>query len=750
MSKTLSTYKFIFIAYLCLRSSFGFAQSGLLINEIMANNESAILDIDEESSDWIELHNNTNAEIALLGYTLSDENTSWVFPDLTIEPNSFLIIFASDKDKLDEREPHTNFKLSRDGEEVQLQNANGEVIQSLIYPPLDEDESYGRLVEDKNTWRTFKKPTPGQENILSIEPEDLYTLQSSQLDGFYPNGLKVDISNIQNGDLVYYTLDGSAPTPNSKLYDINSGITIGETVSGDIASISTSEEWETPESGFAKTAILRLAAFRNEVRVSEILSQTFWLSSNPHTLPIVSIIGEEADFFDEDKGIYVKGNNENYFQEGRDWERPVEVSFFDANSELLLSQSAGIRLGGAKTRLEPQKTMRLYARSSYGKSHFEYPFWGEEYGDKFKRITLRTFNVGPWSKAGIMDDLIHQIIDGELNTDYVRRNFAVVYLNGVYWGIHSMREHNNQHFIERKYGVPEDEVVIARATVNESPTVNNFDQLVNDIFLMDLQDSLDYKEVESRLDIEQYTDYIITNLAFSNRDWPHNNVEYWFANNYDGKVRFIINDLDATMLVHNDERLDLFITDQAERLERDRWVRVLIFLQKLLKVPDYRAYFNQRINLLLHSTFAPDRTFAILEEMKRSLENEMESHVDRWHFPNSINQWESAIDRLEEFLLRRPLYLIERSNDLFGFPIEVYPNPVVNTVNLEFDAWQAGHMHIEVFDISGRLLQQSTSEVAEGVQKRELNVGNLIPGIYILRANYQGIQINQRIVKVAE
>ena len=749
LRKYYTTTSTLFIA-LCFFSLCVSAQSGLLVSELMADNKSAILDIDGDASDWIELYNTTSEDLDLQGYILSDKNTSWVFPPFTIRANSYLVVFASDKDKLEGGEPHTNFKLSRDGEEINLQNTIGQTIQTIAYPSLKEDESYGRLLEDLSIWRFYNNATPGQENRLIIEPSDLYTLSSSQENGFYPDGLTVDIFDADVTDRIYYTLDGSLPNTNSLLYNSNEGIRIEEMVSGDIASISTSDEWEAPASGFSKTAILRVAAYSGTQRVSKVLSQSFWLNLNPHTMPIISLIGEEADFFDDDSGIYVKGNNENYLLEGKEWERPIQASFFDVDGDLILNQTAGIRLGGARTRLEPQKTMRLYARSDYGESHFEFPFWGEDYGGRFKRITLRTLNVGPWSKAGIMDDLIHQIIDGEVNTDYVRRNFAVVYINGVYWGVHSMREHNNQHFVERKYGVPEDDVVVAKATVNERSETNNFDLLVNDILLMDLRDSIDFQEVDARLDIEQYTDYMITNLAFSNRDWPHNNVEYWSSDSYDDKLRFIINDLDATMLVHNDERLDLFIADQAKRLERDKWVRVLIFLQKLLEAPEYRKYFNQRINRLLYTTFAPDRTLGILADMRVSLEDEMKAHIDRWHFPNNMGQWENAMDRLREFLLRRPLYLIDRSNTLFGFPISTYPNPVINVMSLEFDAWEAGELRMDLYDSHGRLLRQSRVEVLEGRQKQKVDMQSFAPGIYILRANYKGLQVNQRVVKIDE
>ena len=545
-----------------------------------------------------------------------------------------------------------------------------------------------------------------------------------------------------------FSLDGSFPTTSSEPYLSNGEIRIEKPITSDIALIPTSDVWETPNSGVTNSAILRVAAYDGDERVSEVLNQSFWLSDNPHTMPIISLVGEKNDFFDETRGIYVKGESNNYFQEGKEWERPIHVSFFNADGIFNFDQTAGIRLGGAKTREEPQKTMRLYARSSYGNSHFEHPFWGKEYGDRFKRITLRTLNADPWSSACIMDDLIHQIIDGEVTADYVRRNFAVVYLNGVYWGIHSMREHNNQHYVERVYGVAEDEVTIARAKLRDSGQNNSFDKLVNDITFLDLRDSLNYQELVSRLDIEQYTDYIITNLAFANRDWPQNNVEYWSSDAFDGKVRFIINDLDATMLIHNDERLDLFIVDQAKRLERDRWTRVLIFLQKLLEVPEYRAYFTQRFNRLLRTSFAPDRTIGILNDMTADLQAEMESHIKRWHFPSSLRSWERALERLETFLLRRPLYLIERSNELFGFPITVYPNPVQDHIFIEFDAWDDGTLHLELFDINGSLIMKSSKEVSEGIEKIEINLKNVAPGSCILRANFKGMQINQRILKV--
>jgi hypothetical protein len=723
------------------------AQNDILLNELVAKNKTSYLDESGDAGDWLELYNPSNDIINLDGYKISDGQADWIFPKIAIAPKEYLVIFASDKDISAGDFLHTNFKLSSEGELLTLTDASGKIIDKIEYPNLKEDESYGRSLNDIDRWRIYTTPTPNQANTSSLVASDLISLHSSQQSGFYPDGVKIYFPTVDAGQTIRYTLDGSIPKTTSNIYNIDSGISLEQTVDYTIALIPTSDEFKNPEEDLSTAAVLRAAIFEGNIQVSEVLSQTFWLSANPHTIPIVSLLGEERDFFDEETGIYVKGNNENYLQKTEEWERPIHVSFYNQTGKFLFDQEAGIRLGGAKTRLEPQKTMRLYARSKYGQRTFEFPFWGEDYGSSFKRITLRTLNIGPWSKASIQDDLIHEIIDGEVNTDYVKRTFCVVYLNGVYWGIHSMREHNNQHFIENKYGVDEDDVIVARATVNASDTLN-FDRLVHDIQFMDLNKGSNFNELASRLDIPQYFDYMITNIAFANRDWPQNNVEYWYSSSYDGKLRFIINDMDAAMTISNDERLDVFIAEQAVRLERDKWFGNIIFLQKLLEVPSHRMIFNQRLNEFLHTTFAPARTIPILQSMVQDLEKEMQTHISRWHHPNNINQWKKSIDRLEDFLLKRPVYLINRSNVLFGFPMETYPNPARDQFYLEFDAWADGDIEINIFDVNGKLVLQQKHAIVEGDQKLEVQTETIAAGAYILVAQFQNLTINKILIKV--
>ncbi|MCF7793223.1 MAG: CotH kinase family protein [Candidatus Cloacimonetes bacterium] len=72
------------------------------INEVMASNAITILDEDDDSPDWIELYNNSGVQVDLYNYGLSDDSSDlfkWLLPDISLQPDEYFLIFASDKDR---------------------------------------------------------------------------------------------------------------------------------------------------------------------------------------------------------------------------------------------------------------------------------------------------------------------------------------------------------------------------------------------------------------------------------------------------------------------------------------------------------------------------------------------------------------------------------------------------------------------------------------------------------------------------
>ncbi len=138
-------------------------ESDIIITEVMTSNASHISDAHGERHDWIEICNASDKPVSLNGMALTDDShnrAKWLFPNVTLEPGEYRIVFASGKSGAD-GELHANFRLSKDGETLELINTNGEVADRVIIPALPTDGCYA-LVDGE--WTDEALPTPAKEN----------------------------------------------------------------------------------------------------------------------------------------------------------------------------------------------------------------------------------------------------------------------------------------------------------------------------------------------------------------------------------------------------------------------------------------------------------------------------------------------------------------------------------------------------------------------------------------------------------
>ena len=71
------------------------------INEAVSSN-SIYIDEDGDTPDWIELYNYGSQQVNLENWTISDDETDllkWSFPNVSIPPNDYLLLWASSKDR---------------------------------------------------------------------------------------------------------------------------------------------------------------------------------------------------------------------------------------------------------------------------------------------------------------------------------------------------------------------------------------------------------------------------------------------------------------------------------------------------------------------------------------------------------------------------------------------------------------------------------------------------------------------------
>ena len=145
----------------------------LIINEVMASNKNTLVDNNGKYIDYIEIYNGYDYDINMKGYYLSDDSLNlrkWVFPDVNIKANDYLVIYADGMDKVDDGEIHTNFRLDSDGEVLTLSDNNVNVLSRLYYEKTINDTTYGYNGSD---YVYFYIGTPGSKNDVSYSDKPI-------------------------------------------------------------------------------------------------------------------------------------------------------------------------------------------------------------------------------------------------------------------------------------------------------------------------------------------------------------------------------------------------------------------------------------------------------------------------------------------------------------------------------------------------------------------------------------------------
>jgi hypothetical protein len=150
----------------------------LLINELAASISNSSVDDYGEYEDWFEIYNPGKRDIDIGGWFVTDnlnKAKKWRIPSdnprlTTVYAGSYLV-FWPDKDTL-QGPNHIGFALSRKGEMLGLFKPSGDtviLIDSVSYPKLVADHSFGRCTERGNSWIFMKHPTPGLRNYCPPE-----------------------------------------------------------------------------------------------------------------------------------------------------------------------------------------------------------------------------------------------------------------------------------------------------------------------------------------------------------------------------------------------------------------------------------------------------------------------------------------------------------------------------------------------------------------------------------------------------
>jgi hypothetical protein len=146
---------------------------GIVINELMAANDTTASDEFGEFDDWVEIANVGTAAVALDTLSLTDDPadpTAYVFPSVTLNPGEYFLVWADDEPS--QGDQHAPFKLSAGGETVYLMQG-GNPVDVTTFHDLDDDEAFGRLPDGADAWTSQLVPTPEATNQAAVGSGDV-------------------------------------------------------------------------------------------------------------------------------------------------------------------------------------------------------------------------------------------------------------------------------------------------------------------------------------------------------------------------------------------------------------------------------------------------------------------------------------------------------------------------------------------------------------------------------------------------
>jgi hypothetical protein len=624
-----------------------YSNGQLYINEIFITNASADLYKGSYNYlDWIEIFNGGTTTLNLADYYLTDDTLNlkkWRFHSTTFKPNSFYTVFADGVGI----SIHTNFKLKADGGVIILSDASGTIIDKLIYKKQYYNISSGRQPDGSATWYYFQTYTKGKPNTSQVANKISGNVVCKPEGGFYSAQVNVVLTSSTGTGSIYYTLDGSEPSINSNLY--------------------------AQPLLLKGKQILRARVIENGRLPGAIRTETYLINERRPELPVVSLVTEPRNLWNDTIGIYVAGKNgitafcsDSPKNWNRDWERSANFEMFDVNQMQVINQSIGTKLMGACSRLNPQKSMVISAKSKYGKGKLEYKFFTRKSVKSFDGICLRNSgNDFPYTM--LRDAMMQTLTIGRLNLEYQADQPVAFYLNGMYWGLINMRERSSEDLLTSNFGIDENNIDLLE---NNSSLVcgsaSDYDAMLSFMGSNNMADPDAYKVVESQMDIDNFINYEIFDIYINNKDWPGNNIKYWRTKNPLSKWRWIIYDTDFGFGLYNhgpdENALQAALDPNGPNWPNPPWSTFL--LRKLLENADFKTKFINRFYANINTTFKTNRVIQIIDSMQNKIANEMQYHLARWG--SDLGSWNSNVEILRDFARRRPSYMRQFLHDQFS------------------------------------------------------------------------------------
>lgn len=620
----------------------------ILINEVMTDNLSVITNEKGVYADWIEIYNPSTEEVELKNFYLSDDKnelTKWNFPDISLAPDEYIIIFCDNDISADNEYIHADFMLNSDKETLYLSDAAENIIDYMKLEMQECNISYGRLYGSTNKEGFLPYSTAGYANPISFSKQeecaDWDEVIFSCEGGIYKDSIEVSLSHSDSNAVIFYTLDGSEPNITSKVYEKPIKIT-GENTPNQYTNkkcIANTDEFDNSKVEYGvnevyKGTVIRARVLKDGKLSSAIQTNTYFINPD-YSLPIVSLTTDPDEFFDEKEGNYVLGytyytlkkyqtntDSGNYYI-NKDNSGHIEIFenqdcvFHD---DIVFSLSGGSSLSG-----NIQKSFKI----TLNEDKISGTLLGEAAKYEYSEFSLRGSGGG-----GLKDRLY--VYPSSFITNYLRpmnigaqsSQFCILFINGEYWGIYTMMEPKGKEYISQHYNIEKKDISIVAPYIYN--TTDEFDELYDMLAARTFDNLEDYNWIKGKINIDNFIQFVYAEAYFGNTDGlvmgDHN---YYIWKEKDGLWNWQVYDFDSTMN-YDENYFKNLLEFELGREEGEEKKNFSIWLfQKLWNCSQFRKDFCDMAINNCKNMYSSDKIMETFEEHLANISSEMNENLLR-------------------------------------------------------------------------------------------------------------------------
>ncbi len=682
----------------------------LIINEVMQSVTKGSVDqLNEYPDGWIELYNPSNQSVTLTGYAIGEKykfsksyqigkatqkSYDWwtqtevwnqTSNDIKIPAKGYIVIYCDNEAVTCGSEVHTDFRMpNAKGGTIYLFDKNKNLVDSLYLPPMPAtDVSYGRETDGTGKFGYMLTPTKSAKNsgglAKMVLPEPVMTnshVYEAKAGGEAKANVVMSLpAGVPSDAVIRYTTDGSEPTSSSNKYTTGSMLSFGQ------------------------NTVVKAAIFASGCVTPPATTRCYIFLGHKMSVPIVSMVTDRKNLYDSKIGIITNNTSDN---NSHDWRRPVKMDYFPAGqSTPLFNQGAEIRVSGAYSRSNAQKSFIAYSDSRFGsgaKDYFEAQFWPETNPDMKQSPSIGLRCSGNDFNFSQMRDGVAQMLFG-MNTELDWQGFqpAIAFFNGEYYGILNIRERANEdnvwmHHTDSEGKHQED------ITLLENPSwgsgLKKGDQAqYNDYSSFLDKKSTNFRDYQDRIDIEEYTNFVIANIYMSNTDFPGNNYVLWRPILNGGKWRYILKDVDRSFgfcYWHGDSSNRDGGRSDAKYL---RWIlrnpanvfsnnyeansdQSTRLIRNLMRMAEYRNLFIDRFTVYLGDFLTAENIASVIDNTADAMSIEMEYHKKL--YGGTVREWYQELDNMKKWAAERTESMYAQLKE---YPTFQLGTPVPSTIN---------------------------------------------------------------------